>query len=48
VTDDATSSRMSSRYTRVAIEWTLVGLFAGLALAILGVAGALVYWAWTA
>lgn len=41
-------SRLKTPYTRMAIEWIAVTGFAGLVLCILGVAAALVYWAWTA
>ena len=37
----------SNRYQRIAIEWLLVVLFAGIVLAILGVAAAIVWWAWS-
>ena len=40
--------RLNSPYTKLAIEWIMVTFFAGIALAILGVAAAVVYWAWTA
>jgi len=35
-------------YTRLALQAIMLVLFGGLVIAILGVASALVYWAWTA
>lgn len=43
-----TDSKLKTPYIRYAIEGITVVLFAGLVLAILGIAAALVYWAWTA
>lgn len=40
--------RFSSPYTRQALEWIAVVGFAGIVAAIVGVASAFVYWAWTA
>lgn len=40
--------RLTYPYTRMAVEWIAVAGFAGIVAAILGVAAALVYWAWTA
>lgn len=40
--------RFTSPYARQTIEWIAIAGFAGIVAAILGVAAALVYWAWTA
>lgn len=39
-------TRFTAPYTRTALEWTAVVLFAGLAASILGIAAAIVYRAW--
>lgn len=43
---DEKKHRLQSPYTRMAVEWILVVLFAGIVAAILGVAAAIVYLAW--
>lgn len=40
--------RLTYPYTRQTVEWVAVVGFAGVVAAILGVAAAIVYWAWTA
>ena len=40
--------RLSSPYTREAVEWIAVLGFAGMVIAILAFAAAVVFWAWTA
>ena len=40
--------RFRAPYTRVALEWIAVAGFAGIVAAIVGVASAVVYWAWSA
>lgn len=41
-------ARFRAPYTRVALEWIAVAGFAGVVASIVGVASAVVYWAWTA
>jgi hypothetical protein len=40
--------RLTTAYTRQAVEWIAVVGFAGVVTCILGVGAAMVYWAWTA
>lgn len=40
--------RLTYPYTRMAVEWIAVAGFAGIVAAILGIAAAFVFWAWTA
>jgi len=52
VSDETTTTRRqrlrpSQTYQRIAVEWLLVVLFAGVVLAILGCAAAVVFWAWS-
>jgi hypothetical protein len=50
VSEERQTRRRGTRsdYSRAAIEWILIAGFAGIVLAILALAAALVYWAWTA
>ena len=40
--------RLTTPYTRMAVEWIAVAGFAGIVAAILAFAAAMVFWAWTA
>jgi hypothetical protein len=48
VTTPPKERRLTTPYTREAVEWIAVMGFAGIVAAIVGVCAALVYWAWTA